>query len=132
MEETMAKRVIAVVGATGHIGSVLTEELLKKGHEVHAVGRDGAKLAALASKGAKTTTAAFDDTAALTGALQGAEAAFTMVPPNYGADNFSAWQDAAGEAMAKAVSKAGVEHGLDLSSVGGQDPSGTGPLAGLD
>lgn len=127
----MAKRVIAVVGATGHIGSVLTEELLKKGHEVRAVGRDGAKLAALASKGAKTTTAAFDDEAALTGALQGAEAAFTMIPPNYGADNFSAWQDASGEAIARAVSKAGVKHVLDLSSVGAQHPSGTGPIAGL-
>ncbi len=127
----MAKRVIAVVGATGHIGSVLTEELLNKGHEVRAVGRDGAKLAALASKGAKTTTAAFDDAAALTGALQGAEAAFTMIPPNYGADSFSGWQDASGEAITRAVSKAGVKHVLDLSSVGAQHPSGTGPIAGL-
>jgi len=127
----MAKRVIAVVGATGHIGSVLTEELLKKGHEVRAVGRDGAKLAALASKGAKTKSAAFDDVAALTDALRGAEAAFTMIPPNYGADNFSAWQDASGEAIARAVGTAGVKYVLDLSSVGAQHPSGTGPIAGL-
>ena len=127
----MAKRVIAVVGATGHIGGVLTEELLKKGHEVRAIGRDQAKLAALESKGAKTKTAAFDDAAALTEALKGAEAAFTMIPPNYGADNFSAWQDAAGEAIVQAVSKSGVKHVLDLSSVGAQHPSGTGPIAGL-
>jgi uncharacterized protein YbjT (DUF2867 family) len=127
----MAKRVIAVVGATGHIGTVLTEELLRKGHEVRALGRDKTKLAALASKGAKTKTAAFDDAAALTEALKGADAAFTMIPPSYGEDNFSAWQDRSGEAIAKAVSKAGLKHVLDLSSVGAQHPSGTGPITGL-
>jgi uncharacterized protein YbjT (DUF2867 family) len=127
----MSKRVIAVVGATGHIGAVLTEELLRKGHEVRALGRNKAKLAALASKGAKTKTAAFDDASGLTEALQGADAAFTMISPSYGEDKFSAWQDRSGEAIVKAVSKAGVKHVLDLSSVGAQHPSGTGPIAGL-
>ena len=36
----MAKRVVAVMGATGHIGTALTEHLLAKGHEVRALGRD--------------------------------------------------------------------------------------------
>ncbi|HEV3027671.1 MAG TPA: NmrA family NAD(P)-binding protein [Planctomycetota bacterium] len=127
----MSKRVIAVVGATGHIGTVLTEELLRRGHEVRALGRDKTRLAALASKGAKTKTAAFDDAAGLTEALKGADAAFTMIPPSYGEDRFSAWQDRSGEAIAKAVSKGGVKHVLDLSSVGAQHPSGTGPITGL-
>ena len=127
----MAKRVIAVIGATGKIGGVLTGELLQKGHEVRAVGRDQAKLAALAAKGAQTKTAAFDDAAALTDALRGAEAAFMMIPPNYGAENFSAWQNRSGEAIAKALAAAGVKHAVDLSSVGAQHPSGTGPIAGL-
>ncbi|HZE97390.1 MAG TPA: NmrA family NAD(P)-binding protein [Planctomycetota bacterium] len=127
----MPKRVIAVLGATGHIGTVLTEELLKKGHEVRAVGRDQAKLAALESKGAKTKSAAFDDAAALTEAFKGAEAAFTMIPPNYGADDFSGWQDRSGEAIAKALEKAGVKHQVDLSSVGAQHASGNGPISGL-
>jgi uncharacterized protein YbjT (DUF2867 family) len=83
------------------------------------------------SMGAKTTPAACDDAAALTEALKGADAAFTMIPPSYSEDNFSAWQDRSGEAIAKAVSKGGVKHVLDLSSVGAQHPSGTGPIAGL-
>ncbi|HLY08346.1 MAG TPA: NmrA family NAD(P)-binding protein [Planctomycetota bacterium] len=127
----MSKRVIAVVGATGHIGTVLTEALLKKGHEVRALGRDQTKLAALASKGAKTRTAAFDDAAALTDAFKGADAAFTMIPPSYGEESFSAWQDRSGEAIAKAVSQAKVKHVVDLSSVGAQHASGTGPITGL-
>jgi uncharacterized protein YbjT (DUF2867 family) len=130
-EEKMAKRVIAVLGATGHIGTVLTEELLKKGHEVRAVGRDKAKLDALASKGAQARSAAFDDTSALAAAFQGADAAFTMIPPSYGEEDFSAWQDRSGEAIARAASQAGLRHLVDLSSVGAQHPSGTGPIAGL-
>ncbi len=127
----MAKRVIAVVGATGHIGTVLTDELLKKGHEVRALGRDKAKLAALASKGAKTKTPAFDDAAALTEAFKGADAAFTMISPSYGEENFSAWQDRSGEALAQALAQAKVMHVVDLSSVGAQHASGTGPITGL-
>lgn len=127
----MAKRVIAVVGATGQIGGVLTDELLRKGHEVRAVGRNAAKLAALAAKGATAVTAAFDDEAALTGALKGAEAAFTMIPPNYGSDDFKSWQDASGGAIARAVAASGVKHVVDLSSVGAQHPTGTGPIGGL-
>ena len=127
----MSKRVIAVLGATGHIGTVLTEELLRKGHEVRAVGRDAAKLAALAGKGAKTYSGAFDDVAALTHAFRGADAAFTMIPPNYGAEEFSAWQDRAGQAIVDAVKKSDLKNVVDLSSFGAQHPEGTGPIAGL-
>jgi len=127
----MAKRVIAVVGATGHIGTVLTEELLRKGHEVRALGRDKTKLAALSSKGAKTMAPAFDDAAALAEAFKGADAAFTLIAPSFGEENFSAWQDRSGEALSGAVSQAKLKYVVDLSSVGAQHPSGTGPIAGL-
>jgi uncharacterized protein YbjT (DUF2867 family) len=130
-EEKMAKRVIAVLGATGHIGTELTEELLRKGHEVRAVGRDKAKLDALASKGAQSRSAAFDDAAALADAFKGADAAFTLIPPSYGEEDFSGWQDRAGDAIAKAAAQAKLKHLVDLSSVGAQHPAGTGPIAGL-
>jgi len=127
----MSKRVIAVLGATGHIGTLLTEDLLRRGHEVRALGRDAAKLAALAAKGAKTVPAAFDDASALTGAFRGADAAFTMIPPSYGEEDFSAWQDRAGQATVDALKTSGLPHVVDLSSVGAQHPEGTGPITGL-
>ncbi len=127
----MSKRVIAVLGATGHIGTLLTEDLLRRGHEVRALGRDAAKLAALAGKGAKTQTTAFDDVSALTEAFRGADAAFTMIPPSYGEENFSTWQDRTGQAIVEAVRKSGLKHVVDLSSVGAQHPEGTGPITGL-
>lgn len=127
----MSKRVIAVLGATGHIGTALTEDLLRRGHEVRALGRDAAKLAALAGKGAKTQSGAFDDASALTEAFRGADAAFTMIPPSYGEEDFSGWQDRTGLAIVVAVKKSGLKHVVDLSSIGAQHPEGTGPITGL-
>jgi uncharacterized protein YbjT (DUF2867 family) len=125
------KRVFAVVGATGHIGTVLSGELLRKGHEVRALGRDKGKLAALESKGAKARAAGFDDAAALADAFRGASAVFALVPPAYGEDDFPAWQDRSGSAIATALAKSGVKHLVNLSSVGAQRPDGNGPIGGL-
>src|SRR5262245_46590095 len=114
----MAKRIIAVMGATGHIGSVITEALLSKGHEVRALGRDPKKMSALAAKGAKTKSPAFTDPAGLGEAFAGAEAAFVMIPPSYGEADFPAYQDRTTDAIVKALQKAGVRKVVSLSSVG--------------
>src|SRR5436190_1773966 len=127
----MPKRTIAVMGATGHIGTALTESLLSKGHEVRALGRDQKKLGALAAKGAKTRPGAFLDAAALAEAFAGAEAAFVMIPPSYGESDFGGYQDRAADAIVKAIQKSGVKKVVALSSTGAQHPTGTGPIAGL-
>ncbi len=84
------------MGATGHIGYVLSEKLLEKGHAVRALGRDAKKLSALKAKGAETLSPAFDDAKALAEAFKGADGVFVMIPPNYAADDFAAFQDKAG------------------------------------
>ena len=127
----MSKRIYAVLGATGHIGHVLTEKLLEKGHVVRALGRDGKKLAALKAKGAEISSPAFDDASQLTGAFKGADGVFVMIPPSYGADDFAGYQDKTGEAAVQAISNSGVKYVVHLSSIGAELPSGTGPIAGL-
>jgi uncharacterized protein YbjT (DUF2867 family) len=127
----MSKRTIAIMGATGQVGTVLSEILLSKGHEVRALGRDAKKLGALAAKGAKTRPGAFSDAAALAEAFAGAEAAFVMIPPSYGEADFGGYQDRTADAIVKAIQKSGVKKIVALSSVGAQHPRGTGPIAGL-
>jgi uncharacterized protein YbjT (DUF2867 family) len=127
----MAKKTIAVMGATGHIGTALTEHLLAKGHEVRALGRDAKKLGALAARGAKTKSGTFTDAAVLADAFAGAEAAFVMIPPSYGEADFSGYQDRQADAIVKAIQKSGVRKVLTLSSVGAQQAEGTGPIKGL-
>src|SRR5271154_2740093 len=99
----MSKRTYAVSGATGHIGHVLTEKLLEKGHAVRALGRDEKKLAALKAKGALISSPAFDNASALTEAFKGVDGIFVMIPPSYGAENFSSYQDHTGEAVVQAI-----------------------------
>jgi len=127
----MARKTIAVMGATGHIGAALTENLLAKGHEVRALGRDPKKLGALAAKGAKPKSGTFTDAAVLADAFAGSEAAFVMVPPSYGEADFGAYQDRQADAIVKALQKAGVRKVVMLSSVGAQQAEGTGPIKGL-
>ena len=127
----MSKKVFAVMGATGHIGHVLTEELLKKGHAVRALGRDPQKLSKLKSLGAETFSPDLEDAKALAKAFKGAEGVFTLIPPNYGEPDFSTYQDRAGEAIVSAVLESGVQAVMDLSSVGAGEPVGTGPITGL-
>lgn len=127
----MAKRTYAIMGATGQIGRVLTEELLKRGREVRVLGRDRERLAALEAKGAKPYPVPFDQAAPLAEAFRGASAAFSLIPPSYGEDDFGGYQDRVGEAIVAALRKAGTTHVVNLSSVGAHLPEGTGPIKGL-
>ena len=127
----MSKKTYAVMGATGHIGQVIVEKLLEKGHAVKALGRDEKKLAALKAKGAEVVKGAFDEAFALTAAFKGCDAIFLMTPPSYDAESLSDAQDKTGEAVVKALTDSGVKHAVNLSSVGAEQPSGTGPIAGL-
>src|ERR1700722_8914940 len=111
----MSKKTYAVLGATGHIGHVLAGKLLEKGHAVRALGRDEKKLAALKAKGAQVSSPAVDDAAALTEAFKGSDGVFVMIPPSYGAEDFSNFQDHAGEAIVQAISNSGVKHVVNLS-----------------
>jgi uncharacterized protein YbjT (DUF2867 family) len=119
------------MGATGHIGQVLTEELLKKGNQVRALGRDAGKLGHLRSLGAETHTPSFEDSQALATAFQGADAVFAMIPPSYGAEDFSLYQNQVGEAITEAVVHSGVPNVLLLSSIGADKKEGVGPIANL-
>ncbi len=127
----MSKKTYAVLGATGHIGHVLTEKLLEKGHKVLALGRDEKKLDGLKAKGAEIASPSFGDSAALTEAFKGKDGVFSMIPPSYGVEDFADYQDRTGEAIALAIQNSGVRYVVNLSSIGAEVPSGTGPIAGL-
>ena len=65
---------VFVTGATGWVGSAVTDELLKAGHQVTGLARSDDKAAALAAIGAKVLRATFDDISALRDAAAAADA----------------------------------------------------------
>ena len=66
---------LAVTGATGHLGRLVVQDLIKSvpAQDVVAVVRDAAKAADLAAQGVQVRVAPYDDPAALEAALAGVE-----------------------------------------------------------
>ncbi|MGH8351963.1 MAG: NmrA family NAD(P)-binding protein [Pseudomonas sp.] len=122
---------ITVMGATGHTGKRITELLLQAGEPVRALGRSASTLAARARAGAQVRAGDPTDAAFLTAAFRDADAVYTLLPFDMQTPDYHAAQQAQGEAIVQAVRASGVRHVVALSSVGADQPAGTGPIASL-
>lgn len=120
-----------VLGAAGHVGAVIARRLLDEKRRVRVVGRDAGRLEPFRSRGAEAMAGSIEDPAFARAALQGAGAAFLLVPPNFSTPAFRAWQSGVVDALAKAVAVARPGHVLTLSSIGAHLSGGNGPIAGL-
>ena len=120
-----------VLGATGHIGSVIAKTLLERGEKVRVVGRSTARLQPLVQKGAEPFIGEVNDAEALTRALQDTRAAFLMIPPGMTSPDYRADQERASDSITTAVRNAGLQYAVNLSSYGAHAPAGTGPILGL-
>jgi uncharacterized protein YbjT (DUF2867 family) len=120
-----------IIGASGNTGRHIAEKLLAQGQKIRVVGRDQEKLKSLAAKGAEIFEADLNDVNAIKKAFTGAKAAYLMIPPNYGAPDFRAYQNKIGETMAQAIKQSGVTHVINLSSVGAHMGYGIGVVLGL-
>jgi uncharacterized protein YbjT (DUF2867 family) len=84
-----------------------------------------------AAQGAEIFIGDVTDAAALTRALQQADAAYVMIPPNLASNDPLGHYDQVGDAIAAAVKNAGIKNVVALSSMGADKSSGTGPVVGL-
>ena len=121
----------AILGASGHTGSVVANTLLDHGKQVRVVGRDTKKLAGFASRGAEAIVADAADAEALTKAFAGMEGVYSMTPPNVTSDHYRAYQDKVSDAVGTALEATGVKYVVTLSSVGAEKAEKTGPVVGL-
>ena len=122
---------IVITGATGNIGSKISADLLSRGHKIRCIARNVGKLDELVGKGAEIAVGSLEDTAFLTKAFSGADAVFAMIPPNYTAPDFRAYQNSIGVSIAEAIGQSGVKYIVNLSSQGAHLPDNTGPIKGL-
>ena len=122
---------ITVMGASGNTGRRISEQLLQQREKIRALGRSAEKLAGLESNGAEVLTGNATDAAFLTSAFRGADAVYTLLPPDPQSPDLRQKWDQEGEAIVKAIRDSGVRYVVFLSSVGADLPEGTGPIAGL-
>ncbi len=120
-----------ILGATGHTGTVVAENLLQSNQKVRVVSRHKERLAGFSVLGAEIFEANVTDSAALTKAFSGARAVYALLPPDLASTDYRAEQDAVTNSLAKALEAAGVTHVVALSSFGADKRDKTGPVAGL-
>ncbi len=120
-----------ILGATGNIGSRVSEALLAKGEKVRVIARSADKLQAFAAKGAEVLVGDANDTAFLTKAFTGSKAVLVMISTGFTTPDVPAAQNALGESITSAIKASGVKYVINISSVGGHTEEKTGVIAGL-
>lgn len=120
-----------ITGGAGNISKPLTEKLLKAGHEVTVVGRKVEHLKELTAMGAKAAIGSVEDPEFLKKTFTGADAVYTMVPPNWNPTNLKDWSGQIGKNYAAAIGTSKVNYVVNLSSVGAHLKDGAGPVSGL-
>jgi uncharacterized protein YbjT (DUF2867 family) len=120
-----------VTGSLGNISKPLAEKLVAAGHQVTVVSSKADKVAQIESMGAKAAIGSVDDVAFLTKTFTGADAVYTMVPPNFGAGDWKKYIARIGKNYAVAIHGSGVKNVVNLSSIGAHMAAGCGPVSGL-
>jgi uncharacterized protein YbjT (DUF2867 family) len=120
-----------ITGGTGNTGQRIAETLLEAGKPVRVIGRSEERLRGLVDRGAQAAVGDLHDAEFLAGAFAGATAVYAMIPPNYGAEDFRAYQNQVADALVEGVRRGGVRRVVTLSSVGAHLPEGAGVVQGM-
>jgi len=115
-----------VSGITGKVGGAAATQLLAHGHQLRTLARDPKKAAAWAAQGVDVRPGDWTDTAALTAALEGVEAAFVMVPPMMTPAPGYPESKAIIASIGNALRAAKPPRIVALSSIGSEQTSGLG------
>lgn len=120
-----------ITGATGNTGARIAAALLDAGQPVRVVGRSAERLRALVDRGAQAAVGDLHDAAFVADAFAGATAVYAMIPPNFGAPDFRAYQNEVADALVDGVRGNGVRRVVTLSSVGAHLEEGAGVVQGI-
>lgn len=124
------KKKIVILGATGTVGSKISEILLNEGHEVTLIARHTGKLEKHRSLGAKLITGTITDVETLTSAFKNADSAFILLPDNVMAENTRAYQRQVTGKLIEAIEKSGIRYIVNMSSLGSHMHEGNGIMGG--
>ena len=120
-----------ITGAAGHISKPLAEKLINARHDVTVIGRSAENVKSLTDKGAKTAIGSVEDIEFLKKAFAGADAVYTMSPPNYNTNDMKASIAEVEKNYVEALKANNIKYVVNLSSIGAHLPEGCGPVVGL-
>lgn len=118
-----------ISGVTGNTGSVVAQTLIDQGQPVRVIVRSEEKGASWAAKGAEVAVAEIMDKDAMTRALEGANGAYFLLPPDLANEDFVGHSIKRAETIVEAAAAARIHHAVVLSSVGAQYSTKVGPIS---
>jgi NAD(P)H dehydrogenase (quinone) len=121
----------AIIGVTGHVGSMVAATLQEAGLPFKAVVRNESRAKELESKGWQTAIAELHDVGALTKAFSNTQGVFVMTPPLLESADPVGDHDSMLKALSTAIDAAKPGKVVYLSSVGAQHPLKTGAIRKL-
>ena len=124
------KTKIVVLGATGTVGSKISEILLNQGHQVTLIARHTEKLEKFRSLGAEIIAGDITDVQTLTNAFKNADSAFVLLPDNVKAENTRAYQRQVTSILIEAIENSGIKYIVNMISLGSHMHEGNGVMAG--
>lgn len=121
---------IAVMGAAGHVGSKVTDLLLRANEDVRAFEHER-KLEEFRERGAEVVRGDARDVEKLKRLFEDAVAALVLLPDAVTDPQFVATRSKMSRAIAEALSETRVSYVVALSTVGADRADAAGPPAGL-
>jgi uncharacterized protein YbjT (DUF2867 family) len=124
---------IIVTGSLGNISKPLTIELVQKGHTVTVISSDPQKHTEIENLGAHAAIGSLEDIDFLTSTFIGADAVYSMIPPNNYFDHdldLEAYYRRIGNNYKQAIDHSGVKRLVNLSTIGAHLDHGNGILIG--
>jgi uncharacterized protein YbjT (DUF2867 family) len=122
---------IAVMGASGNVGSKVTELLLGGNQDVRVFGRSGERLEEFGQRGAEVVTGNAINLDDLQVLFKDVDAALVVLPDDLTDPQYVANRSDMSRAIARALGDQHVGHVVALSSIGADRDGGVGPVAGL-
>ncbi|MDC7217830.1 MAG: NAD(P)H-binding protein [Spirochaetales bacterium] len=121
---------IVILGATGTVGSKISEILLNEGNQVTVMARHTDRLEKFKRMGAAVIRGDVNDVNTLTNAFKNADSAFLILPDNVKAENTRAYQRQVTSNYIEAIEKSGIKYIVNMSSLGSHMHEGNGIMGG--
>lgn len=118
---------ITITGSLGNISQHLSSRLTTKGHEVTVISNNPDRIKAIEALHARASIGSVEDIDFLINTFEGADAVYTMIPPNFSAPDYKAFSKQVGANYGRAIEQTGVQYVVNLSS-SGSPLAGTWPL----
>jgi uncharacterized protein YbjT (DUF2867 family) len=122
---------IAVMGASGNVGSKVTNRLLEGRQDVRVFGRSAERLEAFGRRGAEVVVGNAISVDDLQELFRGVAAALVVLPDDVADPHYAANRSEMSRAITQALRDQQVGHVVLASSIGADHDRGVGPVAGL-